>query len=155
MSQHAQSHPGTAGTTSMWSTTQSPTRTRWVGWIWFGAAMMILLGLFGLIQGFVAIFNDKYYVTTSQGLLVFDLTRWGWVHIILGGLAIIAGIALFTGAMWARVVAVVLAGINAIAQLAFLSAYPLWGIVVIALDVLVIYAVIVHGKEAKLDAEVE
>jgi uncharacterized membrane protein len=148
MSQHAQPHSG-AHATSMFAKPEAPTRTGWVGWVWFGAAMMILLGLFSLIEGFVALFNNKYYVLTPQGLLVFNLTGWGWVHVILGGLAVVAGVCLFTGATWARVVAVVLAGVNALAQLAFLSAYPVWGTIVIALDVLVIYAVIVHGREAK------
>ncbi|WP_199730248.1 DUF7144 family membrane protein [Amycolatopsis panacis] len=134
----------------MFTTPESTTPTRWVGWIWFGASMMILLGLFSLIEGFVALFNDKYYVVTRQGLLVFDMTGWGWVHVIVGGLAVVAGGFLFTGMLWARIIAVILAGVNAIAQLVFLSAYPVWGTIVIALDVLVIYAIIVHGREAKV-----
>ncbi|RJQ92312.1 hypothetical protein D5S19_00620 [Amycolatopsis panacis] len=150
MSQHAQQHSGISDSTSMFTTPESTTPTRWVGWIWFGASMMILLGLFSLIEGFVALFNDKYYVVTRQGLLVFDMTGWGWVHVIVGGLAVVAGGFLFTGMLWARIIAVILAGVNAIAQLVFLSAYPVWGTIVIALDVLVIYAIIVHGREAKV-----
>jgi hypothetical protein len=124
-------------------------RTGWVGWVYFAGTMLILLGSFNAIEGLVAIFNDQHYVPTRQGLLVFDLTTWGWIHLIVGGLAVIAGVGLFTGAMWARVFGVALAGINAIAQLAFLSAYPLWAVIVIALDVLVIWALVVHGAEAK------
>jgi hypothetical protein len=124
-------------------------RTGWVGWVYFAGAMLILLGSFNAIEGLVAIFNDHYYVPTRQGLLVFDLTTWGWIHLLVGGLAVIAGVGLFTGAMWARVFGVILAGVNAIAQLAFLSAYPVWAVIVIALDVLVIWALIVHGAEAK------
>ncbi|KAA9163607.1 hypothetical protein FPZ12_008855 [Amycolatopsis acidicola] len=147
-----QAHPGTAGGPGPISgQPEARTRTLWVGWIWFGGAMMILLGIFGVIQGLVALFNDKYYVVGPEGLLVFDLTGWGWVHLILGALAIVAGFALFSGATWARVTAVVLATINAVAQLAFLSAYPVWGTICIALDVLVIWAVIVHGKEVQSD----
>ncbi|WP_236792076.1 hypothetical protein [Amycolatopsis sp. GM8] len=121
----------------------------WVGWIWFGGAMMILLGMFNVIQGLVALFNKNYYVVGPQGLLVFNLTGWGWIHLIVGALAVVAGIFLFTGAAWARVVAVVLAVVNAVAQLAFLSAYPVWSTIIIALDVLVIWAVIVHGREVR------
>lgn len=131
--------------------THSRTRSRslWVGWVYFGGAMMVLLGTFNIIEGLVALFNDEYYVRTQQGLLVFDITGWGWVHLIIGLLAVAVGIGVFTGAMWARVCGVILCGINAIAQLAFLSAYPVWGILVIALDILVIWALIVHGDEAK------
>jgi hypothetical protein len=128
-------------------------RTGWVGWVYFGGTMLVLVGIFNVIEGLVALFNDQFYVPTRQGVLVFDLTAWGWIHLIVGGLAVIAGVGLFTGAMWARVFGVILAGVNAIAQLAFLSAYPVWAVVVIALDVLVIWALVVHGSEAKSTEE--
>lgn len=128
-------------------------QTGWVGWVYFAGTMLILLGSFNAIEGLVALFNDQYYVPTRQGLLVFDLTAWGWIHLFVGGLAVIAGVGLFTGAMWARVFGVILASVNAIAQLAFLSAYPVWAMIVIALDVLVIWALIVHGAEAKSTAD--
>jgi hypothetical protein len=119
----------------------------WVGWIAFAGVMMIMLGLFTAVEGLVALFNDTHYVVGREGLLVFDLTGWGWVHLIVGVLAVVAGFALFTGAAWARVTAVLLAAFNAIAQLAFLSASPVWATIVIAIDVVVIWAIVVHGKE--------
>jgi hypothetical protein len=128
------------------------TRTRstaWVGWIWFAAVMMIMTGSFNVIYGLVALFEDQYYTISRQGLLVFDLTQWGWILLIFGALAVFAGIALFSGAMWARVIAVALAALNAIAHMAFMSAYPVWALITIAVDVLVIWAVIVHGGEMK------
>jgi hypothetical protein len=124
-------------------------RTLWLGGIWFGGVMMIILGAFGAIEGLVALVNRDYYAVGANGLLVFNLTAWGWIHLIIGGLAVVAGVALFTGAMWARVVAVALAAVNAVAQLAFISANPVWAVLVIVLDVLVIWAVVVHGNEAK------
>ena len=123
-------------------------RSLWVGWVYFGGAMMVMLGAFNIIEGLVALFNDEYYVATTQGLLLFDITAWGWVHLIIGLIAVAVGIGVFTGATWARICGVILCGVNAILQLAFLSAYPVWGILVITLDVLVIWALIVHGDEA-------
>jgi hypothetical protein len=125
-------------------------RTAWVGWVYFAGMMLVLLGSFNVIEGLVALFNDQYYVPTAEGLLVFDLTGWGWVHLIIGVLAIVVGVGLYTGAVWARVGGVLLAGVNAVAQLMFLSAYPVWAVIVIALDVLVIWALVVHGDEAKV-----
>ncbi|GLY66560.1 DUF7144 family membrane protein [Amycolatopsis taiwanensis] len=121
----------------------------WVGWIWFAGAMMILLGFFNIIEGIVALFSPRFYIVSPSGLLLFNLTGWGLVHLIIGILAVAAGAALFTGALWARITAVVLAGINAIAQLTFLSAHPVWATIVIALDVVVIWAVIAHGREVE------
>lgn len=123
------------------------TQSGWVGWIVFGGVMLVLSGVFNVIDGFVALFNDTQFVTGSEGTLVIDLTAWGWVHIILGGLLILAGVGLFTGATWARITAVILASLNAIAQMTFLPAFPAWSLMVIALDVLVIWAVVVHGRE--------
>jgi hypothetical protein len=154
MSERAQAGPGTASGVGPASSTQSSAPPRgtpslWVGWIWFAGTMMMLLGLFNVIEGLVALFKSRYYVVGPQGLLAFNLTGWGWIHLIIGALAVIAGLALLTGATWARITAVVLAVLNAVAQLAFLSAYPVWGTIVIALDVVVIWAIVVRGDEAK------
>ena len=126
-----------------------PVSTAWVGWVWFAAVMLIMTGSFNVIYGLVALFDDKYYTISRQGLLVFDLTQWGWILLIFGILAILTGIALFSGAMWARVIAVILAGLNAIGHMAFMSAYPVWALIALAIDVLVIYALIAHGGEMK------
>ncbi|SES43789.1 DUF7144 family membrane protein [Lentzea albida] len=123
--------------------------TGWLGWIWFAGIMMIVMGSFNAIEGLVALFNSEYYVVTEQNVLVFDLGSWGWITLLIGVLVALAGGALLTGAAWARVVAVVLAVVNAVAQLAFVSVHPLWSTIVIALCVTVIWAVVVHGPEAE------
>ncbi|MGB3438655.1 MAG: hypothetical protein WBA97_07855 [Actinophytocola sp.] len=128
---------------------QTARRTGWVGWLYFGGTMLILVGTFNLIEGLVALFNDQYYVPTRQGLLVFDITTWGWIHLIMGALAVIVGFGVFVGATWARIAGVAFASFNAIAQLAFLSAYPLWATIVITIDILIIWALIVHGDETR------
>lgn len=127
-----------------------PEPTGWVGWIMFAGAMMLMLGSFHVIQGLVAIFDDKYYLVGKNGLTVSaDYTAWGWTHVILGAIVIAAGAALFVGQMWARVVAVGVAFLSAILNIGFLAAFPIWSTTMIALDVLVIWAVTVHGREMK------
>lgn len=124
--------------------------TGWVGWIFFAGVIMIVMGSFHAIAGLAALFKDTYFVVGPQDLLIsVDYTTWGWVHLLLGILVAIAGIALMVGRTWARVVGIVLAVISAIVNMAFLSAYPLWSALIIALDVIVIYAIAVHGGEAK------
>lgn len=123
--------------------------TAWYGWVWFAAVMMVMTGTFNVIYGLVALFKDTYYTIGPQGLLVFDLTQWGWILLVGGALAVLAGLALFRGALWARITTVLLAAINAVAHMAFMSAYPVWALITIAIDVLVIWAVIVHGDELR------
>lgn len=149
MTQHAYPRTDTADVPGPRSRMSSLAATRSSGWLAFAAVMMILVGLFNVILGVVALFNSDYYVVTSNQLLVLDLTAWGWLHLILGALVVVTGGALFTGSTWARVVTVLLAGFNALASLAFLSASPVWCTIVIALDVLVIWAVVAHGNEAE------
>ena len=110
------------------------------GWIVFAAVMMIFAGLLALSQGISAIRNDQVFVTTQNYVFQFDLTGWGWVHAVVGALAVIAGAALFTGAMWARVTGVVLAGLSLIANFLWLPYYPVWAVALLILDALVIWA---------------
>lgn len=149
MSQHAQAGGQAMGGGERGGTTATP--SGWVGWIWFAAVMLIVLGAFNVLSGLVALFRRGYYIVGDSGVLVFSLLGWGWIHLIIGVLAIAAGIVLFKGAMWARVAAIVLVGINALSQLAFLAAYPVWATLIIALDVLVIWAIVVHGGELAAD----
>ncbi|RBM24195.1 hypothetical protein DI005_01195 [Prauserella sp. PE36] len=129
--------------------TETAVRTVWTNWIGFAAVLMIVTGAFNVIAGLVALLNEDYYAVGPQGLLVFDLTAWGWIHLAAGALVLVTGLALFTGKAWAGVIAVVLLGLNAIAQLAFLPVAPLWGVLVIALDVVIIWAILAHGDEAR------
>ncbi|MFF4412566.1 hypothetical protein ACFYY8_08545 [Streptosporangium sp. NPDC001559] len=122
--------------------------TGWIGWIWFAGVVMIVDGFFNAISGLYAIFNNDLYVQIRDKLLVLNLTGWGWVHLILGILLVAVGITLLMGQEWARMAAIVLVAINAITQMAWLAANPWWSIVVIAVDVVILYALIVHGREA-------
>ena len=137
-----------AADTSRVAHERSPEPTAWAGWLVFAAMMMFLLGSFQVIQGLVAIFDDGFYHTTESGLVIdVDYTAWGWAHLLLGVLIFICGLGVLAGNLAARTVAVGLAGLSALANLLFVEAYPIWSILIITVDVLVIYALIVHGRE--------
>ena len=124
--------------------------TAWTGWVVFASFIMIMLGFFQAIEGLVAIFNNGFYAVGRRGLVVnVDYTVWGWVHLILGVLVLVAGIGVLSGNVAARALGVILAGLSAVVNLAFISAYPVWCTIIIAVDVLVIYALTVHGKELR------
>jgi hypothetical protein len=125
----------------------------WVGWIAFAGTIMVMLGGFHIIQGLVALFNDEYFLVSRSGLVInVDFTAWGWVHVIAGLIVLFAGICVFAGQMWARLVGVILALVSAVINLGFLAAYPIWSLMMIALDVAVIMALTVHGSDVKADA---
>ncbi len=128
---------------------QNNTPTGWVGWSYFAGFMMMLLGVLQSISGLTAIFRDEYYVATQDKLLLLDFTAWGWVHLIIGIIVFMAGLEVMRGAVWARTLGVFLAGISLIANMGFLNAYPFWSILMIVIDILVIYALIVHGGELR------
>lgn len=130
----------------------APRITGWVGWIWFAGMLMIISGVFNVIGGLYAVINNDVYVRTPLRLLFFDVSTWGWLHLIFGVVLFLAGLAVSVGQTWARVVAVVLVMLNAMTQLTWIGVNPWWSLAVIAVDVLVLYALVVHGREAKLDA---
>jgi hypothetical protein len=135
-----------------YGTHREPERTAWVGWIMFAGLMMIMLGTFEAIAGLVALFNDEYYLVARSGLVVsVDYTTWGWVHLLLGIVVAAAGLGVMVGQMWARVVGIVVVLASAIVNIAFLAAYPVWSTIIITIDVLVIWALTVHGRETKAD----
>jgi hypothetical protein len=117
------------------------------GFIVFAATIMILSGAFQAFSGLVAVFKDKFYTVTPNYLIQVDVTTWGWVHLVGGLIVLLAGFAVLGGRMWARVVGVILAGLSAIANFAFIPYYPLWSLLIIALDVFVIWALTAHGRD--------
>ena len=126
--------------------------TGWVGWVAFAGVMMTILGTFHVIDGLVAIFKDEYFLVGKSGLVVnVDYTVWGWVHLLGGIIIIAAGVAVFSGQIWARSIGVLMAVISAVINIAFLSAYPIWSTIMITLDILVIWALTVHGGELRDD----
>lgn len=123
--------------------------TGWVGWIYFAGFMMLITGILQMIAGLTALLNDKFYVVTEQNILAFNFTTWGWIHLLVGLIVMLAGTAVIAGSFWGRIVAVFLATLSIIANFAFISSYPIWSTIVIVIDVLIIYALTVHGSEVE------
>ena len=120
-----------------------------VGFIMFAAIMMIMAGVFQALQGLVAIFENEFYVATRNYLFQFDATTWGWIHLIIGVIVALAGWGLLSGRTWARVAAITLAVLSAIANFLFIPYYPFWSLLIITLDVFVIWAVAAHGGDLR------
>ena len=106
----------------------------------FAAVLMLMIGIFQGIAGLVAIFNDEFFVITENYTFDLDVTAWGWIHLLLGVLLVFAGWALFSGRVWAGMLAIVLAVLSAIANFFFIPYYPFWSILIIALAVWVIWS---------------
>lgn len=131
------------------STTRSSTgSSAWTGWAAFAGVIILISGIFTLLQGLVILLGPQAsYVVVDGDLFLFDRTGWGWWSVVVGGLLTLTAFALFSGATWARVVAVILAVINAASQLLLLPVQPWWSVLVIAIDILIIYALTAHGHE--------
>lgn len=127
--------------------TGRPTSGWAVGWTFFAAIMMIMVGIFQAIAGLVAIVDDEFYVATRNYVFQFDVTQWGWIHLILGVVVGLSGIYLFTGSVFARTIGVIMALGSAITGFAWLPYDPVWGVVIIAIAVSVIWALTAHGRD--------
>ena len=123
------------------------------GWIGFAGILLVIVGSIDFFQGLIALFEDEYYVVSQSGFLVFDLTGWGWTMVIWGVLLVLAGLGLLAGQGWARWFAIVVVGLNFIAQLGFLgnSQYPLWSLTGVALSMVVLYALTARWSESEAE----
>lgn len=117
------------------------------GWAAVASFSMLLLGGWWLISGLVAIVGDDFYVVTDKWLFKLDATTWGWIHLIIGIVILAAGVGLFSGAAWARVVGVVTAVIAGLAAFTWLPWYPFWAVLLILASISVVWALTVHGDQ--------
>ncbi|MER7251262.1 hypothetical protein [Kribbella sp. NPDC000426] len=120
-----------------------------VGFTLFAGIMMVMAGGFHAFSGLVALFQNEFYVATRNYLFQFDATTWGWIHLLVGILVMVAGFAIMAGQTWARVVGIILAVLSAIANFTFIPYYPFWALTIIAVDIFVIWALAVHGRDVK------
>lgn len=129
----------------------SPTKAAWsTGGMLFAAVMMFTLGAFQFLQGLAAVIKSEFFVVAPNYTFEIDTTAWGWIHLIIGATVAIVGFFLFSGAQWARVIGIVVAVISAISQFFFLPYYPIWAIVIIAMDVFVIWALATAPRDMEL-----
>ena len=122
----------------------------WTGWIGFAALMMMIIGAIDFFEGLIAVIRGEYYVIHGSQLIVFDTTTWGWITMILGVLLFLVGLGLVSGASWARYTAIVLLVVNLLAQLSWLgnSAYPLWTLTIITLEIIVLFALTARWSDS-------
>ena len=111
--------------------------------------LLIIGGVCQAFQGIVAIAQNEFYVTTQKWVFKFDVTTWGWVHILIGLIGAATGVALLYGASWARIVGVIIAAVSVIANFLWLPYYPLWAVIIIAVDLFVIWALMTSWQDMK------
>lgn len=121
-----------------------------LGGVVFAAAVMVLVGLFQVGAGLVALLNDEFYVIAPNYTYDIDVTAWGWVHLVIGVIVFFGGIGLFSRKPWAGMLAIFLALLSAFANFFFIPYYPFWALVIIALDVWVIWSI---SRPGALDRE--
>jgi hypothetical protein len=117
------------------------------GAVLFAGVAMIVIGIFQAMQGLAAIIEDTFLVVTPNYFLEFDVTAWGWIHLILGILVVFGGFAVISGKGWGRILAIVLAVVSAISNFFFIPYYPWWSLLIIALDIWVIWALTSRWKD--------
>lgn len=128
----------------------APPSRLWAGMLGFASIMLVLIGGFHVLGGFIALLEDRVYDADAADLLLLnDYTWWGIAHMALGTLALLTGIALFYRKPWSQGATIVIASLSAVTNLAFLSAFPGWYGLLLLLDVLVIYAVTVHFDDER------
>jgi hypothetical protein len=120
----------------------------WAGWLVFAGVMLAVVGLFQAMTGLTAILDDGFFVVRSDSLIIsVDYAYWGWAHLLLGVVAIVAAALLLRGNVVGRVLAGIIAAVSILLHLAFLPAYPWWSVLAIAFNVIVLYAITMHGAE--------
>ncbi|WP_327369966.1 DUF7144 family membrane protein [Streptomyces sp. NBC_01217] len=116
--------------------------------LFFAGILLLLIGAFNVIEGLAALFKEAVFVDAGSGILIFNFTSWGWIHLIIGALQILISLGLMAGRSWATKAAVAVVALNVLGQLLFFTVYPLWSTLIIALDVFVLWCLIVHGLES-------
>lgn len=127
-------------------------RSNWaVGYEAFAGIVLMIIGVFHAVAGIVAVAEDEFFLVGQKWVFEFNATAWGWIHLIGGVILFIAGIGIFTGNVVARAVGVIVASLSAVASFLWLPYYPVWSILIIALDIGVIWALTTHGRDIVIE----
>ena len=118
-----------------------------VGLSLFAGILMMITGLFNAMEGVVALARNEVYAITPRYIFTFDLTTWGWIHVILGVIVLAAGVGVMTGQLRGRVVGITIATLTMLANFVFIPYYPIWSLLIIALNVFVIWALCVYDRD--------
>ena len=119
----------------------------WRDWAMFASLLMYLTGAFAVASGLISVFNDSFMAPVKGQILVLDLTAWGWAQVVIGVLVLLAANAVRTGRMWGRIVGIAFASLNAFAQFALIPVTPVWSVIAVTLDVVIIISLSLHGGE--------
>lgn len=117
------------------------------GWVVFAATMALIAGLMNIVYGLVVLFNDEWAVLTPEGVVFADITAWGWILILVGAVQMLIAGGISSGQTWARIVGILWASLNVIGLIGVIGVYPVWGLAIMAINILLIYGLAVHGGE--------
>lgn len=126
---------------------RASTVSAWTGWVLFAAFLMGVSGVYHIITGLAALFRPGLFLVGEDKLVVLNFTQWGWIHLAFGAVLFLSAFSLASGRLWGRILGVTLVALSAIANFVFIQAYPLWSMLIILVDVVVIYSIAVHAGE--------
>ncbi|GAA3431763.1 DUF7144 family membrane protein [Kutzneria kofuensis] len=127
-------------------------KTMWAGWVFFAGVMLLVTGVLNVVEGYMALSQRARVVMVEDKLYMIDLNGWGWALMVFGAVMLLSGLGLFAGSGAARIAAIVIVGVHAAVQVFWLSAYPLWSMLMIALDTVVLYALTVRWQDVRTPA---
>jgi hypothetical protein len=134
------------------NTAPTANRSDTAGWVVglssFAGILMIITGIFGAIEGVVALFRNEVYVAGLRYVFAFDVTTWGWIHLVVGIVVAAAGFAVMSGRLWGRIIGIGLALLSMLTNFLFIPYYPVWSLLIITLDIFVIYALCLYNRSA-------
>jgi hypothetical protein len=123
--------------------------TAMAGFVVFAGTMLMVIGLINVFQGFVALFSDEHLVLTPDNLVVVDTTGLGWILLISGLLLMAVGAGLLAAQTWARITAIIVVCLHAVTQVLWIGAYPVWSLLMLALDTVVLFALTARWHDVR------
>jgi len=127
--------------------------TAWAGMVVFAATMMLIMGMLNVIEGLLVLFNDDQVVVVREKLVLVDLTTWGWTLLLFGLVLLAVAVGLLATQTWARIAGIVVVALHAVWQVASLGAYPLWSLLMLAIDTFVIFALTARWSSVRPEPE--